>query len=356
MASDGPQGALWRFRKTSTAAVLSALLPRPVSVDIPLSRPLRVGYLRFDRRVGEVLLQTPIFQAHKRARPGDTVIAIVHPKMVRLLKDQPFLDEIVPFSWRGFPVLEEAWDARDRLVNLKLDVAVDCSDPSLFSVGHALATRMTGAPIRVGFKRGPADAHFTHPIDVPSPLHEASARAGLLGAFGIDAPPSLHFVPHPAARTVVDGVDVVEKMLAEPGKHALVCPGGRLAWRRGTPAQFAAMCRVLVEKGRTPWVAPGPGEEPMCQQILDAAKGSRMLPQTDLDQLGALMQAAGVTVCNNSGPMHLSVAVGARTFALFIKMDPTRWGHHDARHKMVSYALDDTDAEAMLVRTLREWL
>jgi ADP-heptose:LPS heptosyltransferase len=47
------------------------------------------------------------------------------------------------------------------------------------------------------------------------------------------------------------------------------------------------------------------------------------------------MRAAGLTVTNNTGPMHLSVAVGAPTLGLFFRIDMERWGHAYPPHRMV---------------------
>jgi ADP-heptose:LPS heptosyltransferase len=47
------------------------------------------------------------------------------------------------------------------------------------------------------------------------------------------------------------------------------------------------------------------------------------------------MRTAGLTVSNNTGPMHLSVAVGAPTLGLFLRMDMERWGHSYPPHQML---------------------
>ena len=60
-----------------------------------------------------------------------------------------------------------------------------------------------------------------------------------------------------------------------------------------------------------------------------------MAPPTNLDELAALMRAAGLTVTNNTGPMHLSVAMGAPTLGLFLRIDMERWGHPQRPHRMV---------------------
>ena len=78
----------------------------------------------------------------------------------------------------------------------------------------------------------------------------------------------------------------------------------------------------------------------MARTVVAAAPGALLAPATELDALAALLEAAGCTVCNNSGPLHLSVAVGAPTLGLFLKMDPARWGYAFAPHRM----LDLTEA------------
>jgi heptosyltransferase-3 len=357
MATVGPkQGGLWLARKNATAGLLSALLPAPLLAPLPLDRPLTVGFLRFDRRVGEVLLQTPIFAAYKTARPNDRVVAIVHPKMVRVLANQPGIDAVVAFAWRGFPVLPESWRVLQALRGLALDVVVDCSDPTIFSVGHMLAARLTRARWRVGFNRGAAAAHHGQLVDVATPVHEATARARLLMPFGITAGPQLRFVPHPKSPVLLDGQDVVELLRAQPEGHVVVCPGGRLGWRRAGAEHFGVLCRALQRHGRTVWLAPGPGEEELVAQVAQHAPGARVLPQTDLDQLAAVMAAAGRVVCNNSGTMHLSVAAGARTLGLFVAMDPGRWGHGGAGHRMVVLDPGAPDATQHLEAELDAWL
>ena len=89
------------------------------------------------------------------------------------------------------------------------------------------------------------------------------------------------------------------------------------------------------------WTAPSVHNAILAR--LASAPGSELAPPTDLDALAALMRAAGLTVCNNTGPMHLSVAVGAPTLAFFLRMDRERWGHPQPPHAMVDFT-DAADA------------
>ena len=85
----------------------------------------------------------------------------------------------------------------------------------------------------------------------------------------------------------------------------------------------------------TPVVTWGPGEESLVDAVLAACPGAVRAPPTSIDELAGLMRGAVVTVCNNTGPMHLAVAVGCPTVALFLHMEVARWGHDFAPHQMV---------------------
>ncbi|MFP2930231.1 glycosyltransferase family 9 protein, partial [Pyxidicoccus sp. 3LG] len=100
----------------------------------------------------------------------------------------------------------------------------------------------------------------------------------------------------------------------------------------------------------------GPGEEELARSVVEAAPGARMAPATNLDELAALMRAAGFTVCNNTGPMHLSVAVGAPTLAFFLRMDMERWGHAYAPHRMVDLTslVDGSSGQGLEARAADE--
>lgn len=147
----------------------------------------------------------------------------------------------------------------------------------------------------------------------------------------------------------------IEALVATLGGHFVVVnPGGRLGERRVAPASFAAGCAALLERGLTPVITWGPGEEALAEEVLAAAPGARLAPATSLDELATLMARARGVLCNNTGPMHLSVAVGAPTLALFFRMPASRWGHHAPPHLMLE--VTEADATARLLDAVPRWV
>ena len=134
--------------------------------------------------------------------------------------------------------------------------------------------------------------------------------------------------------------------------HAVVNPGGRLDYRRVPREVFIGICRALLAKGRTPVVTWGPGEEPLASAVVAGVPGAVLAPATNLDELALLMQGSGLTICNNTGPMHLSVAMKVPTVALFLHMKIDRWGHAYAPHQMIDLTEVAGSTEQMIERVV----
>ncbi|MDF1565628.1 MAG: glycosyltransferase family 9 protein [Deltaproteobacteria bacterium] len=352
---------LERIAKRIAALLAIPLLWRPwrwKRAQAALARRKRFLVVRVDNRVGEAVLLTPVLATLKGLPDEPEVDVLVHPRCVRVLEDHPAVDRLIPFERERFWWLGRGAQLR-ALRQRRYDVIVDQGNWSEPSVTHALLARLCGPHSAViGAAIWPVGGLRTHPVPaLAETRREVSQRIALLEPLGIESPVE-HLVYHPVAT-----LPELETLLAEvrEGSFAVVNPGGRLDWRRLPPEVFAGICETLVDAGRTPLITWGPREEGLARYVADAVPGARLAPPTSLDDLAALMVAAGVTVCNNTGPMHLSVAVGVPTFQLFLHMDPVRWGHTEPPHRVVDltpFAVEgQEEAQRLrLDRELREFL
>ena len=327
--------------KVLLAMALAALSWRPFRASRAqrkLADWKRVLLVRLDHRVGEALLTTPLFDRLRAANPGCEVHVLVHPKMRRVLEGHPHVTKLWDFErqqlWLGAlaPFLRAV--RRERF-----DAVVNCGNWDAVSVTSAAVARLAGG---AGCVVGPANFPSGWLMDVSVPAapgepSEAFQRAHLLAPLGAaDAPARLSFrSPKPG-----DAVTAFASSLS--GRVAVVNPGGRLGERRVPAEVFAAGARAMLERGVTPVVTWGPGEEAMADAVCAACPGAVRAPPTSIDELAFLMSKAALTLCNNTGPMHLAVAVGCPTLALFFRMPIDRWGHAYAPHHMldVTPALD----------------
>lgn len=323
------------FAKLLLASIAAALLFRPRfwrRPDRALARRRKILLVRIDARVGEALLTTPLLSTLRAMPHPPEVHVLAHQKVARVLSGHPHIDRLIAFDRRA--LFLGAWAPGIRALRRNAyDVVVDCGNWEAPSVTSALVSRLAGPRAAVlGPALPPVGWLRTHRIapleDVRS---EVSQRLNLLSPL---APPrwveALSFRkpdPSVAVRQLISTLGT--------GAFAVVNPGGRLGWRRVPLEAFGAAARALLEAKIRPVITYGPGEEELAYRVNELAPGSQLPPPTTLDDLAALMQAARLTVCNNTGPMHLSVAVGTPTLGLFLRMEVARWGHPRAPHRML---------------------
>lgn len=105
----------------------------------------------------------------------------------------------------------------------------------------------------------------------------------------------------------------------------ILAPGAGGAKKKWPLANFVAVARALSERGYTPVVALGPGEEELYGELAAALPGARFpLQEADAAALGhepfltmALAQRALGALANDSGNAHILAAAGVPIMVLF---------------------------------------
>ncbi len=303
---------------------------------LPTAR--RVLLVRIDNRVGEALLMTPLLEALAGQFDVDV---LVHARCARVLEGHPHVSKVISFNRSAWWLLPFAPGVQP-LRHAGYDVVVNCANWDAFSGTAALVSRAIGTDAcvvgpEVGANPWVTDVAVSPRAGTPS---EVTQRLELLRVLGVSAPePRMSFR---APRLQSDFREWLAQLPQQP--LAVVNPGGRLDWRRIPASGFIAAAAALKAAGRIPVVTWGPGEEPLARGIARAVDGAVLARSTNLDELAALMQHCGLTVCNNTGPMHLSVAAGVPTLAFFVQMSIARWGHSYTPHAMVDLTPAMNDA------------
>jgi heptosyltransferase-3 len=317
-----------RARSVGRAAVVtlaSAFLPRSRRPLPPLAAIRKVLVVRPDDRVGNQLLTTPLLRALAAGLPHAELHLLAPPRRALVIPVR-LAARVVPWDRRA--AARAPW----RLVALiaalrreRYDVVVEAAHWSAFSLTASLLSRVAsaGAPV-IGHARGDSTRFVSHPVaHDPANENEVQAKLELLRPLGLLpcglAPETDLGLDPPFARATRREAGAVEP-------YAILNPGARMADRRWSPAAHAQVARGLMARGLTVVVVWGPGEETIARAVATGS-GASLAPPTRLHELGALLRGARLCVSNNSGPMHLSVAVGTPTVGVFLSDDAARWGH-----------------------------
>jgi lipopolysaccharide heptosyltransferase III len=327
-------------------ALATALFPTPRAALPPAARARKVLVVRTDERVGNQLLTTPLLRALKLGLPTAELHLLAAARQSQVVATR-HVDRVIPFEKRL--AFRRPW----RLVALlralrseRYDAVVEAAHWSGFSLTASLLARVAaGGGAVVGHARGESPRFLSHPVahDAGN-ANEVQAKLELLRPFGVlprGLAPETELGQDPALAAAV----LARCGVARP--YAVLNPGARMADRRWPPTAHAAVARGLLARGLAVVVVWGPGEEALARGVAEGS-GAAFAPPTSLPELASLLRGARLCVSNNSGPMHLAVAVGAPTVGVFLgRESPARWGHLLPAFA-VAEPRDEGDAAAVL--------
>jgi lipopolysaccharide heptosyltransferase I len=252
---------------------------------------------------------------------------IVEPAGLPLLAGNPAVAWTTPAPPAKAFRLATARAAARSLRERRYDVALDLQGlwKSAAWARLSRAGRVLGFGRR--FRREPASAVLLgESAEVPGEaVHVIDKNLALLRPLGIDALGSRRFpLPYDPGTAAS-----VETRLVGTGArdYVVLNAGGGWASKLWPAAGFGAVARALVERGLTPLVTWGPGEEALAESVVAASGGAarRCFPTTLLE-LVEVLRRARLVVAADTGPLHMACAVGTPVVGLYGPTDPARNG------------------------------
>ena len=284
---------------------------------------------------GDVLLTGPAIQALSRIGTVDLLASPSGAAAARLL---PGVDTVLEFDapWSGFrppPVdTAEVLGLVERLRSRRYDQAAVFTSFHQSPLPMALLARMAGIGHIVGtsvdYPGSLLDVRLKRP-DPPGGGHEVEAALEVAVAAGAPRPEA----PRLRVRQPLPPLSDALPAALHTGGYVVLHPGASVP-ARGLRADHAgALAAALAEAGRAVVVTGGPAERGLVAETVDQARrrcpGGTVVDlarATDLAGLAAVLQAADCTVVGNTGPAHLSAAVGTPVVSLFSPVVPAeRW-------------------------------
>jgi len=344
--------ALAVLRRLGRALLLAVVRLFPAGRGGPVPGPVRsVLVVRTDDRVGNLLLTTPLLASLRAGLPGARIGLLCAARRSPAVEGTGLYDELWRFEKRDF--FRRPWRFVAFCLALRrvgYQVAIEAGHSHAFSFTGAALALWSGAAVRIGHRRGEASRFLTHAVEAQdAPIYDAAAKLALLEPLGIRAT----LTP---LRTEL-GRARLEELRGLMQQALVIYPGARKLDHRWEPRGFAEAARRLADRtGLRPWIAWGPGELELAREVAAAASAD-LLPPTDLEGLAAAFRAASVVLTNDTGPMHLSVAAGAPTVAVFLTEDAARWASPEPHARAVQVrGMDRETAVARVVEAAAELL
>ena len=324
-SADGAAGALVPLR---AATRTREFLPQP--------EPEVVLVLRFSA-LGDVLLTSPALEALHLAWPKARIVYAVKSRLAPLVAHNPAVSQVVGLG-EDEGVLHYTGRLRRALTGARSAAVLDLHGKVRSVLLRALLPRSARRvvwekrdwrdtlPVKLGLRPWRAGMLFSDRYHAA--VEELVGRRlprGRLQAF-------LGPGDVASAALVLRESGVLLDALGAPARPLLgLSPGANWATKRWPAERYAELARRALAAGVQVAVQGSAAERGLGAEITRAAPGAVDLTgKLDLPQLAGFTKLCAAYAANDSGPMHLSRALGVPTLSFFGSTDPEMfaWGGH----------------------------
>lgn len=353
----------------------------------------RILFIRLSA-LGDVVQSIALLNALRKRYPRARIDWLVKPSPAKIIEELPAVSNVLIYGANHTEAPQYNWDGvkhyirllrdsafRRLLSNLraaKYDLVIDIQG----QMRTGIVTAVTGAPVRVGFERARRDHAATSAANgsgrsegtvkrawkgsregswlaythrVPVQMNDAHAVDGYLrfgDLLGFDkAEADFSFPINDAA-----DAEICSRLSQEVGsataRPIVISPGALWQTKRWRKGGFATVARHFAEAGHPVILIGSADEAGVCDDIAASAPGvHNWAGRTTLLQLAALIRRARICLTNDSGPMHLAVALARPVVAIFGPSDPV-WAGPFRRERSVLQA--DLPCTPCRIRTVAQ--
>ena len=108
-------------------------------------------------------------------------------------------------------------------------------------------------------------------------------------------------------------------------------PGAKDSYKCWPKEKFIELGKLLQQKGISLLITGVKEEHDLISSIAAALPGSKYLPAMSLRQFAAILKKMALVITNDTGPLHLAIAVQTPVLALFAPTNPKICGPYHAK-------------------------
>jgi len=292
----------------------------------------KILFIRIDR-IGDLVLSTPALRAVKQAFPHAQLIVLASHTCCSVLVNNPYVDQVIVYDHRQ--KLGGKLRCLRELRKHKFDLAID--PYSDYEIRTALIALLSAARIRVGYVSYGREAFLN--LKVSSPKENKSfvdITLDVLKPLGIDAKSI-----NPEIILSEDEDLWSQKWLKDQGIGSKpiigIHPGAYYESQRWPIESFAKLVNQIQDNLEVDVVIFGSqGDKNLVDRICSLIN-SKVLTYVgnDLRCFAALVSHCCILICNNSGPLHVAVAMNIPTISFMGPTNKDKWMPIGNIHKVL---------------------
>jgi len=291
----------------------------------------RILIIRTDR-IGDVLLSTPAIKAVRDYYSDAYIAMMVRPYAREIVEGNPHLDEVIIYDKFG---KQKSWlDSAKFAMFLRkkrFDTAIILHPTNRVNIISFFA----GIPSRIGYNRK-FGFLLTQKINHDKQLgekHESEYNFDILRLLGIETKNKDMFIP-----LNKDAGNWAEEILGKNNisfKDLIIAvhPGASCPSKIWPLSRFSELANNLIEKYQAKIVVvSGKKDRELAEKVIESINGKviDLSGKTSISQLASILKRCKLFISNDSGPVHVSSAVGTPVISIFGRnqpgLSPKRWG------------------------------
>lgn len=326
----------------------------PVRQDFSKDKIKKILIIRTDR-IGDVICSLPTVRALKENFPESLICFLTTSYTEDLVSENKDIDEIIVYERKAS--ISQKIDFIKRLKKYKFDLAIVLS-PYFES---ALFGYLSGAKFRIGYPLNGSGFLLTTKINIKSRYkHEIESCLDVVRAIGVDTQdkqPRLSISQ--GAEKYAEDFFAMHKISFSDlviGIHS----GGYEKHTRWIPEGYAKVADILIREYRAKVILLGSRlDKEILDKIIKLMSQRPILTDFDisLQRLAGIIKRCNIFLGNNSGPMHIAVAVGTPVVAIFGAIHPldseNKWAPYGEEHIIVRKQMDCIDCHPGYCRDLK---
>ncbi|MDD3905421.1 MAG: lipopolysaccharide heptosyltransferase II [Candidatus Omnitrophica bacterium] len=287
--------------------------------------------------IGDTLFATPFLRAVRDAHPDSYIACLTHPRCVEMLDLNPCLNEIIIYDEEG---VHRTLAGKLKLITGLRKKHFDTAFLLHRSFTKALIVFLADIKERIGYPTKRRGALLTKTVEEPSEeMHKVEYFLDIARACGLAVNSMAYeFFVDDSHRKFIDGF-LRQAGVRDTDRIAVLCPGGNWAPKRWSCKSFARVADALVSRYACRIIISGAAKDARLAADIKGMMTSEAIViagKTTLKQLGALFARSSLVVANDTGTMHMAVAMNAPTIALFGPTSPALTGPYGTgRYKVI---------------------
>lgn len=269
--------------------------------------------------IGDQILFFPTLVDLKNAYPQAKIDVLVEPRSKAAYRVCSHVNEVLVFDYKNRNSLADYLNLLGIIRDREYEVALTLGQR--WTVGFLLW--LNGIPIRVGYESA-GSLFLSNTVPLKTEQYAAEMYHDLLQGLNVNTPcPPLEInVP----KSDIQWAENEQKRLEVTDGNYVVIHGGssKLAQDKGLDKIYPVqkwkkiIADIQSKQPNLPIVLiKGPEDEGWVEELLQANPNLKVTSPPDIGKLAAMIAGGSLMLCTDSAPMHLAIAVGTYTIALF---------------------------------------